>query len=343
MGGGLSAQNHGWARVSGKTDPSYKILDDRHLYNSMGMFPIDVFRLVRYYKQIDFDTNGTIDRKELMGFLDQADTGFVKRMFSMFDEDYDNNISFKEFVVGSWNYLTISSSSLPIFTFDLYDHDGSGVIELKEVMIMMRDLYGDQFESNESAKTIITELTTAAKAETNDKSNVCLRSKGFQEFCKAHPELLKPASDFQGYLRKKICGRKFWLKLSKRRIDLPNGSDTKVSVWIQQRAETTGTGRKRRGSKVEQQLYDNCAGTIAERRTSKQIEAKKTYKTPSTVRRAVARIAETMSPPAQNSRRVGKKEKKKKKQSKKIDPEIDSIRSGSDTDSVEKSNRAAWS
>jgi Ca2+-binding EF-hand superfamily protein len=289
----------------------------------MGMQPVDVFRLSRYFKMMDGDLNGSIDRKELLAFLKQSENGFVKRMFSMLDQDYDNIISFKEFVVGCWNYLTMSKISLPFFTFDLYDHDCSGFIELKEIMMMMRDLYGDSFETNDSGKQMLAELTNAAKDQNKTSSKVILGPKEFQNFCLKHPELVKPSSSFQELLRKKICGRKFWSRLSKRRIELPNGSNTRASTWLQQRMEPSGAGG-RKTSKVEAELAAN-SGPISARRTSKRIVPQKIYKTPNTVRRAMGRIAESMSPPAASGRRVGRASKKKKKPSKKIDPEEEAM------------------
>ena len=146
---------------------------------------------------------------------------YVSRVFAIFDEDYDSRINFREFFVGCWNYCTISAVALPIFCFDLYDHDCSGEVELKEILIMLSEIYGqDGFENNKTVKQLVAELTAEAKKvhKNYTAANICLRIAEFDAFCKRHPLLLQPAHNVQTDLRKKVCGMRFWRKCSKRRV-----------------------------------------------------------------------------------------------------------------------------
>ena len=62
--------------------------------------------------------------------------------------DNSGLIDFREFVISSWNYCTLGSTTLAQFAFDLYDRDNSGQIDAEEVDLMLRDIYGSRYKKN---------------------------------------------------------------------------------------------------------------------------------------------------------------------------------------------------
>lgn len=100
------------------------------------------------FKRIDADGSGTIDIVEMLVFFDVEATKFSSRVFSIFDEDSSGKIDLREFILCLWNYCTLGKATLVMFAFDLYDKDGSGVIEGKELTIMLKEVYGKKWESN---------------------------------------------------------------------------------------------------------------------------------------------------------------------------------------------------
>ena len=60
-------------------------------------------------------------------------------MFSIFDEDGDGTIDFREFVLSLWNFCSVINASLRLFAFDLYDTDASGRIDSHEIETMLRE------------------------------------------------------------------------------------------------------------------------------------------------------------------------------------------------------------
>ena len=91
---------------------------------------------------MDKTGSGSIGLEAMLDLMKDTKKEYVSRVFAIFDEDYDSRINFREFFVGCWNYCTISAVALPIFCFDLYDHDCSGEVELKEILIMLSEIYG---------------------------------------------------------------------------------------------------------------------------------------------------------------------------------------------------------
>jgi Ca2+-binding EF-hand superfamily protein len=308
-----------WEEVQTKTSNVYNIPNDKKLYESLGLRPCDVARAAACFKKIDGDLNGTINLSELHDYLDGTETMYVKRLFSIFDEDYSGKISFREFLIGCWNYCTMGEISLPIFCFDLYDHDCSGEVELKEILIMMSEIYGQSFETNASVKQMLEELTVEAKKKykNNTVADICLRINEFEGFCRRHPLLLRPAFLVQADLRKKICGNRFWESCSRRRVTLANGTAANAADFLKQQVQYQAfqdiQGKKPAATRVsrrpsvnnkggppdpvtlDQGMLSN-SGTISSRRKSKQIEPMKAFKTPTIVRRAVHKLTGTLSP-----------------------------------------------
>ena len=66
----------------------------------------------------------------------------------MFDEDNSGEIDLREFILALWNYCTLGKSTLVIFAFDLYDTDGSGVIDAEELDNMLKEVYGRLWHTN---------------------------------------------------------------------------------------------------------------------------------------------------------------------------------------------------
>jgi Ca2+-binding EF-hand superfamily protein len=267
------------------------------------------------------NSNGNINVRELTDYLQSTAPMYVQRLFAAFDENYDKNINFREFLVGCWNYCTVMELSLPIFCFDLYDHDCSGEVELKEILIMVSEIYGKGFETNDGVKRMLNTLT--AEAKKNDDSDfataadIRLRVADFIDFCKRHPLLLQPAYSVQSELRARICGLKFWKKCTKRRVASVNNTSTDAAEIIRSQARSQATHdmlSKNTGAqqpiKSTNTLLANV-GSIASRRTSKQIEPQTVFKTPKSVGRFLQRM-QLNSPVAELSRKLGPSKRKRK-------------------------------
>ena len=54
-----------------------------------------------------------------------------------------------------WNYCTVGPHALSIFAFDMYDCDSSGTIDKDEIRLMLKEVYGDEFDRNEFAHRIL--------------------------------------------------------------------------------------------------------------------------------------------------------------------------------------------
>jgi len=115
-----------------------------------------------------------------------------------------------------WNYCTVGDASLDIFTFDLYDQDGSGILSIEEMGQILHDIYGAEYKRNPKAKAVAMELK-----KLDSKAGMNIDS--FKKFAKTHGALLFPVFQLQFHLRTKILGPKFWDSAAQRRIMLSKG------------------------------------------------------------------------------------------------------------------------
>eukprot|EP00761_Pharyngomonas_kirbyi_P011762 gb/GECH01011788.1/.p1 GENE.gb/GECH01011788.1/~~gb/GECH01011788.1/.p1 ORF type:complete len:197 (+),score=63.60 gb/GECH01011788.1/:1-591(+) len=78
--------------------------------------------------------DGVIDKKEFQQALGLQDSLFVDRMFSLFDEDKDSCIEFKEFLTGLSVFCEKGTIDEKLkFSFRIYDFDDDGCITKDEL------------------------------------------------------------------------------------------------------------------------------------------------------------------------------------------------------------------
>ncbi|GBG33868.1 Calcium-dependent protein kinase 1 [Hondaea fermentalgiana] len=213
----------GTAASRGRLPP--EALEHMALFRTIGLNERHVEKLYRGFSKIDKDGSGELSLFELLDHLKVSKTPFTKRVFSIFDEDGSGSIDFREFVLSTWNYATLTKSTLIIFAFDLYDGDESGSMELEEIMDMCKDVYGADFEKSRLAAQIIDKIH---KLNDPTRGSGIITLEKFAVFCEHHPGLLYPAFTFQQALQKAIIGVTFWTKLSKERLVMPNGVQVSI-------------------------------------------------------------------------------------------------------------------
>ena len=187
--------------------------DDLELFVALQLTRPEIYKFYKRFQKYDMDKSGHINVVELLTLIDSERTHFTERVFKLFDQENTGRIDFREFLLSIWNYCTLSKASLELFTFDLYDEDGTGLLSSREVQNMLMGLYGSNFNRNPRARQIEKELASIDK--TRD-----LNIEAFQIFVKTHHNLLWPAFILQLKLQRKVMGAAFWRSATERRIRL---------------------------------------------------------------------------------------------------------------------------
>ncbi|KAJ1449925.1 hypothetical protein M885DRAFT_469927 [Pelagophyceae sp. CCMP2097] len=166
-----------------------------------------VRRLYRLFRRADKDRSGSLTVLEFLMHIDVDRTVFAIKAFTAMDVDNDGTVDFCEFVRAAWNFLSLSKDGLRYFAFSLYDIDGSGNIDLREVATMVRELYGKFWKESRLANECIGQLQRDGGIDTQE----------FVDFAKTHPALLFPAFTLQRQLRKKMGGANMWSSVTSAR------------------------------------------------------------------------------------------------------------------------------
>lgn len=127
-----------------------------------------------------------------------------------------------------WNYCTLSKAALIMFAFDLYDNDNSGEIDIGEVELLLKEVYGKEFQTSSQAQAIMAKL----KSGDNDMERD-INVDSFREFCRTHPAVLYPAFVLQTQMQEKILGSKFWSSCGNSRVQLSDGKYVDISDLLQ--------------------------------------------------------------------------------------------------------------
>ena len=176
-------------------------------WQALGLKSRDVMRLFKVFQQIDADGSGEVDIVEFLNYFRLKRTKFSKRAFLLMDEDGSGALDFREFVVATYNYCTVSADALTLFAFDLYDDDASGFIDGEEMTRMVKDIWGNGYKHSIYSLKILDLLAR--------KIDVQISHEAFDRFAKKHPAMLFPAFQMQKTLQRRIVGLGFWHRLGR--------------------------------------------------------------------------------------------------------------------------------
>jgi EF-hand domain pair len=111
--------------------------------------------------------------------------------------------------------------SLIRFSFDLFDADLSGYLDVAEVFELLAEVYGEDYEHNYRLKKLIKELD-----ENGDEK---ISFEEFRVINERYPSMLFPAFRMQKALRDNVLGELFWQEQLKQRIKMGYGASP--TIW----------------------------------------------------------------------------------------------------------------
>eukprot|EP00128_Syssomonas_multiformis_P012762 Colp12_sorted_trinity150504_noHs@237 len=79
----------------------------------------------------------------------REDNMFVRRLFAAFDENKDGQIDIGEFLQGLSCFLKGTSSEKLELTFKVYDINGNGYVDKKELFNVMADMYKSLYNDDD--------------------------------------------------------------------------------------------------------------------------------------------------------------------------------------------------
>jgi hypothetical protein len=121
-----------------------KLMQFKQKFNKLGLQESKVEEMFILFHEMDKDFSGTISNNELMKFLKLERSNFSEKAFLLFDYDKSGELDFEEFVLAIYNYCTLSYQTLQQFVFELYDTNRNGELGSDEVIVIIKDIYGNK-------------------------------------------------------------------------------------------------------------------------------------------------------------------------------------------------------
>ena len=160
------------------------------VFNALKLHKREIKKLHKVFRNIDTDSDGSVDVGDILSILDIERTKFTERIFASYDTNHTGTVDFRGFVLCLWNYCSLGKGSLseslcafryqvcintlactvhwrkviaeftPVsfipftdyFTFDLYDWDESGDLSTDQIHQMIWDFFGENLDGNPQAR-----------------------------------------------------------------------------------------------------------------------------------------------------------------------------------------------
>lgn len=184
---------------------------------AMCMTESEFARLYDCFRSANRSETGVLRIEELLDFGDLPRTALTERLFDLYREESDG-ITFKNFALFTWNLCTRDGEGLLIFAFQLYDSLNRGYLDLPDVLNLLCDVFGDDWNKMAGPRKLMREL---CEVDVNGKPHsATVTIEKFMLATHNATVVLFPAFEIQVSLQKACLGINFWERLAQRRRDL---------------------------------------------------------------------------------------------------------------------------
>jgi Ca2+-binding EF-hand superfamily protein len=200
--------------------------DCTDLLYTLSLQKLDLDILFTAFTDIDADDSGTIRFDELFAYFRIEPTKFNETVFGYCDVDRRGYLTFLDFVIGIWLFLTVDQSELGGYAFILFDMDCTGILDCEEIINLIHIIHN---------KTTIQSVATLQVLESLKLSKESFTCEKFQYWTRTHLSLLEPAQTLQLNLRKNLIGDNYWQQKTVFRKAQPQFSNLNYIYNLKQR------------------------------------------------------------------------------------------------------------
>lgn len=187
--------------------------------------------------------SGYLSEDALFAYLDFDGGLFAHRVFRMFKDQSDGEISFNGFLLTCWSVCTRDKNNLANFAFQLYDIQGRGELGLSDVRLFLSEVFGPRFEQHKAGNAVYHSLVRFDYQNTPLEAHV--DPVLFRTLSQNHPLLLFPAFELQQKLINKTLKDNWDLVTDRRDKAVKSKKFDIMNVVV-----LANEGRQRRGSVV---------------------------------------------------------------------------------------------
>lgn len=175
--------------------------DCTDLLISLSLEQADLNILFTAFTDIDADDSGTIRYDELFAYFHIEPTKFNETVFGYCDIDHRGYLTFLDFVIGIWLFLTVDQHELGGYAFILFDMDCTGSLDSEEIINLIHIIHNKTTIQSQATLVVLEQLKQSKEVFTCEK---------FQYWTRTHLSLLEPIQTLQLNLRKNLIGNSYW-------------------------------------------------------------------------------------------------------------------------------------
>lgn len=166
------------------------------------------------FLRVDKESNIAISLGAFFSYFKfQYITPMGKRFFLLFDTDRNGELDFTEFVMCTWNYLTLDDICLIDLAFQMYDIDGTGSLDSFDVSKILMEGYGSEKRMSQPIFDLYSQFTERHGKYYRQNFD-CYQ---FRKLVLANMVLFWPLFVLHKEMSRRIIGAKFWQKHAKKR------------------------------------------------------------------------------------------------------------------------------
>jgi Ca2+-binding EF-hand superfamily protein len=165
-------------------------------------------KLKMSFDDIDIDGSGSIDALEFFEALGEPKSPFTEAVFAIIDIDGSGVMEFDEFVRIMATYCMYTQDEILRFCFEMFDKDGSGAIDEKELIELCKSV--------NNASPLYPANFKKALEEFDVNDDGLIDYKEFVSIDRRYPLILFPAFRLQDNLQKFSLGEREWVKIIER-------------------------------------------------------------------------------------------------------------------------------
>ena len=153
------------------------------------------------FRKFDVDGGAEISLLEFLHDVHLQFDAMTFKIFCVIDAHRDNSITFREFILFSWQFCTLAGDGINHFAFDMYDEDKEGRLSKEELRKVLTKVHGKGHV--ESKLKALFEVMDTGHSKDISRSEFITHVKHF-------PALVFPIFAIQDKLRQAIIGESYW-------------------------------------------------------------------------------------------------------------------------------------
>jgi hypothetical protein len=135
------------------------------------------------------------------------------KIFNCIDTHKDNSITFREFILFTWQFCTLTGHDIENFAFDIYDEDKAGSLTKEELRKVLTKVHGKAHV--DSKLRALFEIMDTGHSKDITRNEFIAHVKHF-------PALVFPIFAIQDKLRQAVLGEGYWRGLEEGAVKYGN-------------------------------------------------------------------------------------------------------------------------